>query len=155
MIEKMNEHERQFIMIKSRGLRKMFGEYCEIISEQLEHDEEKLNNLPTSLENSELYSQIENNVEQLQETMEIVESIQEQFEDIPNLLEFEYRKERKQKQVKIPVDNYRKEKRTERLQAVIPPTMGCLLRTYAAKCNISVNEILNRFLEKGLSELIN
>ena len=151
----MNEHERQLVMIKSRGLRKMFDEYSEMIAEQLERDEEKLDNLPANLENSELYSQIENNVEQLQETMEIVESIQEQFEDIPNLLEFEYRKERKQKQVKIPVDNCRKEKRTERLQAVIPPTMGCLLRTYAAKCNISVNEILNRFLEKGLSELIN
>ena len=106
----MNGHEKDKIMMATRNLCSICNSYYDIINEQLANEECKLDNIPENLNNSELYSQLEDSIDELTEVSDTVEEIQDLIDSIPSVLGFTYRKEKKKRSLLPPNNICRQEK---------------------------------------------
>lgn len=148
----MNEHEKYHIMIKTRNLLDACNELSSFLDNQIAVEENKKDNLSENLENSVIYTNIEQDIENLAEAVDVLADISSQIESFSELLGFKFRKQRSKKTIDSPRVVNSMELRTVRLQAVIPPSLACKLKATAISQKTSVNEILNRLLEWNLKQ---
>jgi len=120
-------------------------------------EEEKLYRLPESLVETETGEQISNSQERLNTAQDSVEAIEEILSEIVDILGVEKTPTVKTRPCKtasyldVGSRSGNTEKRTERLQFVVTPTIASELKKKSKELGISTNELLCRILlQNGL-----
>lgn len=163
----MNRNDRSRLMIAARTylslLREHSGEFRKAVSDTLDAEEAKLVNLPPAFDDSSLHSSIEEGISSMADAIELVDSILDEAEGIPDLLGIVMKKPHSKPKQRLNVfieDDepmlplFLPEKRSERLQVLTTPSLVSALREYADENRISVNEVINRLLTDSLLERV-
>lgn len=156
----MNRNDRSKLMIRTRQFMFTVSEQCssylDFIEEISQAETDKLENIPESLMDSKNVNSISESIEALDSTKELVNEITNILDQIPETLEIEIKKSRKKTELreiqyeepcKLPEG---KEKRTERIQLVVTPSLGTMLKSRSVALKMSTNELFNRILQQYL-----
>lgn len=156
----MNRDERSKIMMQARQFLLSVADQCNsfrVILDTAEQAEtSKLENMPESLIDCENSSRISESIEALGSAKELLDEISSFSEQIPDVLGIRIRKPRKKTIYEnLPILETCRlcrtaEKRTERLQLVVTPTLATALKRQSGQMKISTNELINRILLKNL-----
>lgn len=163
----MNRNDRSRLMIAARTylshLRENSQSFRKALTDALDSEEAKLDNLPPAFDDSSLHSSIEEGISAMEDTIGLVDSLLDEAEGIPDLLGLVMKKphSKPKQRLKVFIEDDEPmlpillpEKRSERLQVLATPSLVSALRQYSEENRISVNEVINRLLTDSLLERV-
>ena len=126
-------------------------EYSMFLEDVISREESKLLNLPESFMDGGIYNCINDTCESISNASEIIDEILADAAELPDVLGLQMRKARtkgfESKSVSVKANRLsNNEKRTERLQLVLTPSMMSMLKLKSSEQGISMNEMINILL---------
>lgn len=144
----------------SENVLNLCSDYSDFLSVFQSAEQDKLDNIPEGFVNSSLQDKLSDGIDSIQQVIDNISDITDLISDIPDILNIKMRRAAKlhsllpeASDAAIPSQNH--ERKTERIQIVVTPSLNTALRNASVLRNVSMNEIVNSVLASALSKLPN